>query len=168
MMLGGPKYGYQIKREAAWVTGQKAMHNNLVYPMLRRFLDEGWVSKKAVPGDRGQTRQLYAITSEGRRHLLDRLQEFGADDARSEEAFHLRVGLFAVIKVDVRDAILSRREDYLRGHDKKLAELQVHMDLGKFGGEVVRHMRKQVEIECAWIANLRRMARPGTHKKENQ
>ena len=72
LMLAGPKYGYQLKREAGWMIGQDALHNNLVYPMLRRFLDEGWVSKKAVPGERGQTRQQYALTAEGRRILIDR------------------------------------------------------------------------------------------------
>jgi len=167
MMLGGPKYGYQIKREAAWITGQKALHNNLVYPMLRRFLDEGRVSKKAVPGNRGQTRQQYSLTAEGRRYLFDRIHEFGPDDARSEEAFHLRVGLFGALKSDVREAILTRRENYLRERDQKLAELQAHMELGKFGGEIVRHMRKQVEMDCVWIEHLRRMSKTGSRKKES-
>ena len=71
MMLGGPKYGYQLKREAGWIMGQ-ALHNNLVYPSLRRFLEEGWVSKKAVPGERGQTRQQYVLSAEGRRGTSER------------------------------------------------------------------------------------------------
>jgi hypothetical protein len=30
------------------------------------------------------------------------------------------------------------------------------MELGKFGGEVVRHMRKQIELEQDWVRHLRR------------
>jgi hypothetical protein len=36
-LLDGPKHGYQLKREAGFILGQGAMHNNLIYPMLRRF-----------------------------------------------------------------------------------------------------------------------------------
>src|SRR5579863_277319 len=93
MMQEGPKYGYQLKREAGWIVGQ-ALHNNLVYPSLRRFLEKGWVSKKAVPGERGQTRQQYVLTAEGRRRLFESLSEFGDAEAASEEAFRVRVGLF--------------------------------------------------------------------------
>jgi DNA-binding PadR family transcriptional regulator len=158
MMLNGPKYGYQLKREAGLIMGQ-ALHNNLVYPSLRRFLEEGWVSKKAVPGDRGQTRQQYVLSAEGRRYLFERLSEFSEADASSEGAFHLRVGLFAALKPEIRENILSRREDWLQNRDQHLAMLQVNLELGKFGGEIVRHMRKQVEMDLDWVRHLRRIAR---------
>lgn len=159
MMLDDPKYGYQLKREAGWILGQEALHNNLVYPLLRRFLEAKWVSKKTVPGDRGQTRQQYALSREGRRYLFERLNAFAETDASSEDAFHLRVGVFPALKPHVRGAVLSLREGYLQRRHQKLGALQDKMDLGKFGGEIVRHMRKQIEIECAWIRHLRRIER---------
>jgi DNA-binding PadR family transcriptional regulator len=158
MMLDGPKYGYQLKREAGWIMGQ-ALHNNLVYPSLRRFLEEGWVSKKAVPGERGQTRQQYVLSAEGRRHLFERLSEFSEADASSESAFHLRVGLFPALKPEIRENILGRREAWLQSRDQNLAALQANLELGKFGGEIVRHMRKQIEIELEWSRHLRRIAK---------
>ena len=158
MLLDDPKYGYQLKREAGWIMGQDALHNNLVYPLLRRFLEQKWVSKKAVPGERGQTRQQYVLTAEGRRYLLERLSSFTETDARSEEAFNLRVGLFSTLSAEARKSIIAGRESYLKKRDRRLAELQASMDLGKFGGEIVRHMRKQIEMECEWIRHLRRIA----------
>lgn len=166
MMLDGPKYGYQLKREAGWILGQDTLHNNIVYPLLRRFLDDGWVNKKAVPGERGQTRQQYALTAEGRRNLLARLNQFGAGDAASEDAFHLRVGLFEVLKAESREAILSSRENHLQNRDRKLAALQDHMDLGKFGSEIVAHMRQQIAMDAAWIRHLRRIAKTASRRKE--
>jgi DNA-binding PadR family transcriptional regulator len=159
MMLEGPKYGYQIKREAGWIMGQESLHSNLVYPTLKRFLQERWVSKKAVPGERGQTRQQYGITAEGRRYLFERLSEFTEADAASEGAFHLRVGLFGALKAEVRENILARRAHRLQRRDESLAVLQSKMELGKFGGEIVQHMRKQIEMQLEWIRHLRRMTR---------
>ena len=159
LMLAGPKYGYQLKREGGWMIGQDALHNNIVYPMLRRFLDEGWVSKKAVPGERGQTRQQYALTAEGRRILMDRLGHFSEADASMEDAFRLRVGLFPFLRAEVRESILTAREQRLEMRDERLEILQGNMDLGKFGGEIVRYMRKEIEMEQEWIRRLRRMAK---------
>jgi DNA-binding PadR family transcriptional regulator len=164
-MLPGPKYGYQLKKESALIIGQE-LHSNLVYPSLRRFLAEGWVSKKAVPGDRGQTRQQYAISAKGRRHLFARMSEFGESDAASEDAFHLRLGLFEALKPEVRQSILGQRENWLQRRDHHLAALQASMELGRFGGEIVRHRRRQVEIELEWIGRLRRIER-ACRKKAN-
>lgn len=157
LMLDGPQYGYQLKRQAGWILGQEALHNNLVYPLLRRFLEKKWVSKKAVPGNRGQTRQQYALTAEGRRALFERLNNFNDADARSEQAFHLRIGLFPGLKPECRKSILDLRESYLERRDKRLAALEDNMDLRKFGSEIVRHLRKQIEFERDWVEHLRRM-----------
>ena len=159
LLLGGPKYGYQLKREAGWMMGQAALHNNIVYPLLRRFLEEGWVSKRAVPGQRGQTRQQYALTHRGRRTLMERLNRFGEADAASEQAFRLRLGLFPFLEPGVQERIFGLRQNYLERRDGVLAALEENMDLGKFGGEIVRYMRKQIEMEQEWIGHLRRLAR---------
>jgi len=159
MLLPGPKYGYQLKREVGWMTGQGELHNNIVYPLLRRFREEGWVSKKSVPGERGQTRQQYALTAEGRRVYFARINQFSPDDASSQEAFFLRVGIFEALPAESREAILSAREAFLERRDQRLQTLQEHMELGKFGGEIVRHMRKQIQMDQEWIGRLRRIAK---------
>jgi len=164
MMLPGPKYGYQLKREAGWIMGQESLHNNIVYPVLRRFLEEGWVSQRSVPGDRGQTRHQYSLTAEGRRNFFERINAFSESDAASPEAFYLRVGVFAALKTESRQAILAGRESFLARRNQNLEALQDRMDLGKFGGEIVRHMRQQIEIEQEWIRRLRRIAKAETAK----
>jgi len=164
MLLDGPKYGYQLKREAGWMAGQD-LHNNVVYPMLRRFLNDGWVSKKSVPGERGQTRQQYALTTEGKRSFFGRIGSFGEADAAFAEAFYLRVGVFAALEADVRQRILSARESFIQRRNQTLSGLQEKMDLGKFGGEIVRHMRKQIDMELEWIHHLRRLAKADRARK---
>ncbi len=167
MLLPGPKYGYQLKREVGWMTGQGELHNNIVYPLLRRFLEEGWVSKKSVPGERGQTRQQYALTAEGRRFYFERIREFSEDDASSEDAFFLRLGVFEALPIESREAILSAREGFLQRRDRRLETLQENMELGKFGGEIVRHMRRQIQMDQEWIRHLRRIAKTETGSKRS-
>jgi len=157
MLAGGPKHGYRLKREAAAVFGQGELHNNLVYPLLRRFTAEGWVTKKTMPGSRGQTRQQYAITPLGRRTLLERLREFSEQDARSEDAFRTRVGLFEMLPPEDVARILSVREDFLRSRNERLTVLQKAMDLGVYGAEVVVFQRRQIETELAWIRRLHQL-----------
>ena len=91
--------------------------------------------------------------------MFENLSQFSEADASSEDAFHLRVGLFAALKPEVRENIVARREGWLQRRDQSMATLQAKMELGKFGGEIVRHMRKQVEIELEWIRHLRRIAK---------
>ena len=167
MLVAGPKYGYQLKREVGWMMGQGDLHNNIVYPLLRRFLEEGWVSKKSVPGERGQTRQQYGLTTEGRRVYFERIRQFSEDDASSEEAFFLRVGVFEALPAESREAILSAREAFLQRRDQRLETLQENMELGKFGGEIVRHMRRQIQMEQEWIRHLRRIAKAEASLKKS-
>jgi DNA-binding PadR family transcriptional regulator len=156
MLVDGPKHGYQLKHEAGFILGQGAMHNNLVYPMLRRFTAEGWVSKKTVPGERGQTRLQYAITALGRRELVTRLSEFGESEAASWPGFFTRVGMFEVLQAPARERILEQRESYLLVRKERLGALRQQMDLGMYGGEVVRYLVEQIHSELAWIRRLRR------------
>lgn len=159
MMLAGPKHGYQLKHEAGMVFGQEVLHNNLIYPLLRRFLKEGWLSRKEVPGERGQTRQQYSLTAQGRRVLLERLSQFTEADAASDKEFRSRVGFFELLQPEVRENILNRRESYLRGLHERLAALEANMKVGKYGAEVIRQFRDQIALEAKWIPHLRRISK---------
>ena len=36
MLLEGPQHGYALKKKVPLITGHGEMHNNLVYPLLKR------------------------------------------------------------------------------------------------------------------------------------
>ncbi|MGA8144813.1 MAG: helix-turn-helix transcriptional regulator [Candidatus Acidiferrales bacterium] len=158
ILLAGPQHGYALKKRAGLITGQAAMHNNVVYPLLRRFVAEKWVRQRKAAGQRGQTRQMYSLTPRGRRVLVERLGTFGDAEARSAEAFHLRVGLFELLPQAVRADILERRKTYLEEGGAKFARLEAAMDLGRFGKEVVGFLRERTRAELAWIDRLRRIS----------
>jgi DNA-binding PadR family transcriptional regulator len=156
LLLDGPLHGYALKKQAGILSGKPDLHNNLVYPLLRRFVRLGWVTQKKAAGERGQTRRMYSLTAKGRRALLDRLSAFPQEDAHSSQAFELRVGLFAYLDPAARRAILDHRIEHLRGQQGRLDQLRTKMDLGDYGEEVVRFKRERATAEIAWIERIAR------------
>src|SRR6202162_466561 len=122
ILAGGPKHGYALKKQAGMALGQPDMHNNLVYPCLRRCEAHKWVTQRKTAGERGQTRQVYSLTALGHAALVDRLRQF--DDASSAEAFRLRVGLFEILDPPARKQILTTREKYLQVSEQRFVTLE--------------------------------------------
>ena len=158
-LFDGPKHGYQLKREAGFIFGQDNLHNNLIYPLLKRFTSDGWVTKKATPGQRGQTRQQYAITPLGKKTLIQRLSEFSEADAKSFEAFVVRVGMFELLDPHSRTRILSVRESHLQQRLPKLDMLEKKFELGVYGTQVVGFFKERIQSELGWIRRIRRLAK---------
>ncbi len=155
-LLAGPRHGYALKKQIAMITGQGEMHNNLVYPLLKRFVSEGWVRRRATAGERGQTRELYAITAKGRQELQRRLSDFPPKSAASTEAFAFRVGLFHILDAPTRSRILDAREKWLAQRASTLAAVAKAMSLGHWPGAVVTFLRAQALAEKRWINKLRK------------
>jgi len=155
-LLPGPKHGYQLKHEAGIILGQESLHNNLVYPLLRRFMNNKWVTRKTVPGERGQTRQRYALTTLGRNELLARLSEFTEQDAQSPASFRFRVSLFQLVGADVRHRILEVRANFLRSRMAKLTAIQTNFPLDPYARDVVSLYREETHSELKWIKRLER------------
>ena len=164
-LLGGPQHGYALKKQVGLITGQREMHNNLVYPLLRRFGENGWISKRTAAGQRGQTREIYALTTKGKQELLRRLGQFTSKEAASESAFRLRVGLFGVLDVDTQKRIVPERDCWLIAREQNLTRLAAAVHLGVWGSEAVRFFREETRRERRWIAGLKRkIQRQASHK----
>lgn len=157
-LLPGPQHGYALKKQVGLITGHGEMHNNLIYPLLRRFEANAWISRRTASGQRGQTREVYALTKKGRQELLRRLGEFTNREAASEEAFRLRVGLFGILDRETCDRILGQRDAWLAARQERLAHLTGALHAGRWGGEVLKFLAAQVRSERKWIARLKRKA----------
>ena len=168
LLLDGPKHGYQLKREAGFVFGQGDMHNNLIYPLLRRFTNDGWVTKKSAPGKRGQTRQQYSLTALGRRELIGKLENYTEQDAQSQGQFITRVGMFEVMDPNARVAILEKRQEYLQMRAQHLARLTTNLEVGSYGAVVIELLREQIQLELDWIEKLRRRMKKKSPARSEQ
>lgn len=158
-LLPGPKHGYHIKHQAGTILGQGVLHNNLVYPLLSRFMSKKWVRRKTIPGERGQLRHQYAITPLGRKELIARLSAFTEQDARISSAFRLRVGMFQLLTRETRQHILDAREQFLKRLVEKLRAIEQNFQLDRYAGEVTSQFCAESAAELRWIARLRRLER---------
>ncbi len=155
-LLEGPKHGYEIKRVAGTVLGDAVLHNNQVYPSLHRFEGNGWVARKKVPGQRGQMRWMYRLTPKGRAEMVRCLIHY-PDHLRADEEFYLRVGLFQILPVRVRQQILDTRERQLRAEAAHFRRIRSDLSPPAFlGGEVLRYLEGRAVAEIGWIRGLRR------------
>jgi DNA-binding PadR family transcriptional regulator len=168
LLLEGPKHGYALKKGAAQIFGPHDMHNNLVYPLLRRFVSQKWVTVKSAKGDRGQTRQVYSLTAAGREALISRLRDFSPTDAESLEQFSVRVGLFDVLDPHDRAVILDSRKSYLEQRAARLSAFEQREDMGVFPQQVVGFLAHSAQSEIAWIENLRKLAAAPRQKSANR
>jgi DNA-binding PadR family transcriptional regulator len=155
-LLPGPTHGYALKKQVGLITGQRAMHNNLVYPLLRRFVENAWVSKRQSAGQRGQTREVYALTAKGHRELLRRLREYPDSEVANDNAFRLRVGMFALLDAETRRRILASRDAFLALRQQRLVQISALTEADSWGREVVRFFGDQARAERTWIASLAR------------
>jgi len=128
-LLDGPKHGYALKKRIGLLLGQAALHNNIVYPLLKRFVEEGWVSCRAAAGERGQTREVYSLTKTGKQVLLERVSELSDKEAASADALRLRVGLFGVLEPEKRLPILQSRDAFLAKRMERLDAAVKHLPL---------------------------------------
>jgi len=134
-LLGGPKHGYALKKQAGFLSGQPDMHNNLVYPLLRRFVENGWVSKRTAAGQRGQTREVYTLTAEGKKEVLRQAARFTEREASSESEFAIRVGLFGLLDGAQCLAVLQVRDQWLEQWEEKFKGMQEHMNVGEWAAK---------------------------------
>jgi DNA-binding PadR family transcriptional regulator len=155
-LLGGPAYGYALKKTAGLIFGSSAMHNNVVYPSLKKFMRNGWVAQATVQGDRGQERKQYRITASGKKYLLDQLGSFGEREAGDDGSFLFRVAFFDKLPERKREAILASRKSFLTSRAAQLSELRKATQSGSFGAIALSRVQNLIEGELRWIHELER------------
>ena len=154
LLLEGPKHGYLLKQEAAMFSSEQQLHNNTIYPLLKRFLKSGWITQKQADGDRGQTRLLYAITSSGKQVLTDKLSDFSDSDIANPHAFLLRVGLFDQLDTTTRQRILELRDAHLTARLGRIRQIAKAHTIEGWSASTMQHVTKELQLERKWIAQL--------------
>ena len=153
-LLRGPAYGYALKRTAGLIFGQGKLHNNVVYPLLKKFVEAGWVEQSSVPGDRGQQRKQYGITAAGRQYLREQMATFGEREAGNDGAFLFRVAMFDLLPGEKRKEIIAARRAYLAVRVEELSALEKSQRPTSFPGFVLDRVQALVRDEMEWIAKL--------------
>jgi DNA-binding PadR family transcriptional regulator len=151
-LADGPKHGYRLKKEAGFVVGTGEIHNNVVYPLLRRFTAEKLIRSRVVPGKRGQTRTEYSLTAKGHEFLIQRLGETG--EMQSGEDFLIRLGLFALLDSNTRLRILEERSKSIGEREARLEGIAKALPLNRYGMEVMNYLVAKTKLERELIERV--------------
>jgi DNA-binding PadR family transcriptional regulator len=168
-LFDGPKHGWALKKLAGFLTGAGDMHNNLVYPLMKKFVAEGWVRRQSEPGERGQTRGVYSLTPRGKQELQRRLESFDEKQAGSGPEFRVRVGLFSLVSRETRAHILAERDGWLASRERHFNNIRSNLDaMGapEWGYDVVAFLLEEVRGERKWIKSLTRKSAAKTEPRK--
>ena len=114
------------------------------------------MNRRSADGERGQTRELYALTAKGKQELLRRLSDCGKKTAGSGENFRFRVSLFSLLEPAVRENLLESREAWLEARDENLQRIERATRTRGWSREAIQFRRNEIHAERKWIAHLRR------------
>lgn len=150
-----PAHGYELRKRVEHTVGI-TLHNNSLYPALKRFEEAGAVTRTAEPSENGRPpRQVYTLTPVGRDLLHDMLADFPPDQARDDTEFLARLGQFSLLAVPERLAILDARMIALNDRLHHFRQMHSLASDEPWGLVVTAELIRRDEAELAWIAGLR-------------
>lgn len=150
-----PKYGYEIKKEIQNDLGYLTdVNHNMLYPTLRRFTEQGFVTKKINEQNGRPNQYIYEITDAGRRKITDLIHAFSDKESKHQIEFLIRVSLFQRISKENQLRILNMRKKDLELLDTELIKWQKKHTDDTYRYEVLQLSIDQVRGEMSWIHKL--------------
>jgi len=158
-LRAGPAHGYELRKRVEQTTGV-VLHNNSLYPALRRFEEAGAVTKTAQPQQGRPPRLVYTLTEVGHELLHDMIADLPPEQAVDDAEFVARLGQFSLLNSSERAVVLAARTRAVRD---QLGHFHVMRDLATERGEpwgalVTSELIRRHERELAWLAELEELA----------
>lgn len=153
-----PAHGYELRKRVER-TAAVTLHNNSLYPALKRFEEAGAVTRTAEPSESGRPpRQVYTLTPVGRELLHDMLADLPPDAARDDTEFLARLGQFSLLSAPERLAVLDARLAALNDALHHFEEMHSLAGDDPWAEAVTAELIGRTQTERAWIAELREKA----------
>lgn len=153
-LAGRPSHGYELRQRVGAVTGF-VLHNNSMYPALRRFEEAGAVTKTAQSQQNRPPRHVYAITATGRELLHDMLAELPVEQAGDDTEFLTRLGQFDYLTPAERCTVLDARHTVLSACLAHLGEQVERSTEHPWAGVVLAELINRTIGERDWVERLR-------------
>ena len=148
-----PTHGYELRKNVERTTGF-TLHNNALYPALRRFEEAGAVVKRVEEQSGRPARIVYEITDVGREVLHDLIADLPVDQAGDDLEFLTRIGQFDLIEPHERTEVVRRRTEALRAQVAHLEEVESRAHDDAWGLVVLHELVRRAEQESAWLDSL--------------
>jgi DNA-binding PadR family transcriptional regulator len=77
LLTKGENYGYELIQEVKQLSGEKIKWTDgMLYPVLHRMEDEGWIKSRWVQMENGRKRKYYSIKEDGRQALKSKREQW--------------------------------------------------------------------------------------------
>lgn len=156
-----PAHGYELRKHVEASTGF-VLHNNSLYPALRRLEEAGAVVKTAQTQQGRPPRHVYEVTDVGRELLHEMLTELPPENAGDEAEFLSRVAQFALLEPRERLGVLDARNAAVLARLTHLHSLQEAARDEEWGSLVTKELIRRCEAEQSWLQHLRTLAEADT------
>ncbi|HLK01448.1 MAG TPA: PadR family transcriptional regulator [Streptosporangiaceae bacterium] len=154
-LFAGPAHGYELRKRVEATTGF-TLHNNTLYPALKRFEEAGAVTRTTEAQAGRPPRLIYQLTDTGRALLRDMLADLPVEQAADESEFMTRLGQFSLLSTSQRRSVLAARIEAVGGRLEHLREMRKQADEHgeRWGVIVTDELARRAERELDWLAGL--------------
>src|ERR1019366_5663006 len=146
VLAEGQRHGYEIKKSVERILGGRSINNNVLYPALRRFEEQGAIERVAAEADPGRPpRNVYRLTDTGHDLLQAMIRDADPVLLADDNEFHTRVAFFADLDVDERLRIIQASIAHLAAMRPEAAVTQ------PWGVRVTDFTLGQKRQELGWL-----------------
>ena len=156
------RHGYEIKKQVERILGGRSINNNVLYPALRKYEEQGAIERIAAEADPGRPpRNVYRLTDAGHDLLQAMFRDADPVLLADENEFQTRVAFFADLGADDRLRILGVRREVLEARLAHLAALRPDAQAEPWGLRVMDFNVERLQQELAWLDRLKVSAMGG-------
>jgi len=162
VLADGDRHGYEIKKQVERILGGRSINNNVLYPALRKYEEQGAIERIAAEADPGRPpRNVYRLTDAGHDLLQAMFRDADPVLLADENEFQTRVAFFADLDADDRLRILGVRREVLEARLAHLAALRPDAQAEPWGLRVMDFNVERLQQELAWLDRLKVSAMQG-------
>ncbi|HTT51566.1 MAG TPA: PadR family transcriptional regulator [Streptosporangiaceae bacterium] len=157
-----PRHGYEIKKQVERILGGRSINNNVLYPALRRYQEQGAIERVAAEADPGRPpRNVYRLTDTGHDLLQAMIRDADPALLADDNEFQMRVSLFADVPAEDRLRIIAVRRGIVAARISHLDSLRPDARAEPWGLRVMDFSRAAAQHELRWLDELAAAAAAG-------
>lgn len=155
VLADSERHGYEIKKQVERILGGRSINNNVLYPALRRFEEQGAIQRVAARTGPGRPpRNVYRLTDTGHDLLQSMIRDADPALLADDNEFQTRVAFFADLDTGDRLRILAARRQILEDHLTHLAALRPDTEELPWGLRVMDFTVERFRQELRWLDEL--------------
>jgi len=149
------RHGYEIKKQVERILGGRSINNNVLYPALRKFEEQGAIERVAAVADPGRPpRNVYRLTDTGHDLLQAMIRDADPALLADDNEFQTRVAFFADLGADDRLRILRVRRELVQARIAHMESLRPDAQAEPWGLRVMDFGIGRYRAELDWLDTL--------------